>query len=156
MTITYEINSRVLPGQYTAVERGEIARQELPGWLGAAFRAVIDHLQRIGVPPIGPPFARFSFLVDTVAVEAGFPVPGEIAGDARVEASTLPGGPAAVTSHTGRYEDLDKAYLAISDWLAKRRYTAAGPHWEVYYTDPRTEPDSSRWRTDVVVPCRIP
>jgi effector-binding domain-containing protein len=152
--VVYDVQRRTLTHRDTAVCRGEMPAAELPGWLASSFHAVEDYLKRTRVEPTGPPFARFTFLGDTVAVEAGFPVPEEIAGEDLVEPSALPDGPAAVTTHTGRYEDLDRAYTAIHDWLDTHGYSASSPHWEVYYTDPNVEPDSTHWYTDVIQPYR--
>jgi effector-binding domain-containing protein len=154
MTIVYDIQRQVSTHRDTAVCRGEMPAAELPGWLAGPFRAVSDYLTNTRVAPTGPPFARFTFLGDTVAVEAGFPVPGEVGGEGAVEPSALPDGPAAVTTHAGRYEELDHAYAAIHAWLDAHGYAASGPHWEVYYTDPNAEPDPALWRTDVVQPYR--
>jgi len=154
MAITYEVMDRLLADQDTVVVRGEMAPQDMPGWLAAAYRDVVEYLGRVQVSPSGPPFARLTFLPDVVAVEAGFPVSREVAGEGRVEPSRLPGGPAGVTTHIGRYEDLTSAYEAVHRWLGDHGRSPAGPHWEVYFTDPNAEPDPSRWRTDVVVPYR--
>ncbi len=81
-------------------------------------------------------------------------MPHEVCGAGPVEPSRLPGGPTAVTTHIGRYEDLTLAYEAVHRWLGELGWSAIGPHWEVYFTDPNVEPDPSRWRTDVVVPFR--
>jgi hypothetical protein len=54
----------------------------------------------------------------------------------------------------GPYEDVAKAYAACRAWLDDHGLEPAGPHWEVYRTDPSTEPDPARWRTDVVLPFR--
>lgn len=49
---------------------------------------------------------------------------------------------------------------AVRDLVTNGTLTAAqadataGPHWEVYYTDPNVQPDPTRWRTDVVQPYR--
>jgi effector-binding domain-containing protein len=153
-TLSHTITQTVLTDRCTAVVRGEMPADELPAWLSTVFGTVHDYLVRDGIHAAGPPFARFTFLGDLVAVEAGFPVPREVPGEGVVEPSTLPDGPAAVTSHYGRYEDVDRAYLACRAWLDDHGYQPAGPHWEVYYTDPRREPDPARWRTDVVVPFR--
>ena len=154
MTITYEITDRLLIVQDTAVVRGEMAPEEMPGWLPNAYRTIGEYLRRIQVSPSGPPFARYTFLNDVVAVEAGFPVPCEVSGDGSIDASRLPDGPAAVTTHIGRYEDLTVAFGAVLRWLDDHGLVPAGPHWEVYFTDPNAQPDPSRWRTDVVVPYR--
>jgi effector-binding domain-containing protein len=154
MNITYEITEQDLPGQTTAVMRGEMAAQELPQWLARAYRDVYEYLDRTGVIPAGPPFARYTFLDDVVAIEAGFPVPFEVSGEGLIEPSALPPGAAAVTTHLGRYEDLTHALDAVTGWLEARGRAPHGPHWEIYYTDPGAEPDPARWRTDVVVPYR--
>jgi effector-binding domain-containing protein len=155
-TSTYRVTTRLLADRYTAVVRAELPFDELPAWLIGVFQVVLDYLARAEIAPAGPPFARFAFLSNAAAVEAGFPVAGEIAGDGLVEPSTLPAGQAAVTTHWGRYEDLEQAYAACRRWLEDHGFEPAGPHWEVYHTDPNTEPDPARWRTDVVVPFRVP
>jgi effector-binding domain-containing protein len=155
MTMTYEVTDRVLTGQFTAVVRGEMPREQLPVWLRRTYHDVVLYLRRHGIEPAGPPFARYTFLGDQVAVEAGFPVWVEVPGEGRVQPSRLPGGPAAVTVHHGRYEDLEDAYAAARRWLTVHGRSPTGAHWEVYYTDPSVEPDPTRWRTDVVVPYRL-
>jgi effector-binding domain-containing protein len=154
MTITYEITDQVLTDCYTVVVRGEMPTGEFAGWLREGYQSVFEYLAGAGIVPAGPPFARYTFLDGAVAVEAGVPVPHEVAGQGRVEPSTLPDGHAAVTVHTGRYEDLDKAYEALNRWLKDHDHSPAGPHWEIYFTDPNTEPDPARWRTEVVMPYR--
>ncbi|HET8660259.1 MAG TPA: GyrI-like domain-containing protein [Micromonosporaceae bacterium] len=152
--LTYEVDTHMLAGRYTAVVRGEMPPEELPAWLAGVFQAVDDYLARTGVTPTGPPFARFTVLGHVLAVEAGFPVAHEVPGDDLVEPSALPDGPAVVTTHWGAYEGAQDAYLACRGWLDDHGYQPAGPHWEVYHTDPDAEPDPARWRTDVVVPYR--
>jgi effector-binding domain-containing protein len=154
MTATYTITEIVLPHQDTAVIRAELKATHLAEWLGSTYTTVSGYLARAQVPPAGPPFARFTFLADVVVVEAGFPVPTEVAGEGAVVPSALPDGPAVRTTHLGRYEDVEYAYQAITRWLDERGRAPAAPHWEVYYTDPAEEPDPSQWRTDVVVPYR--
>lgn len=153
-TTTYEITPCLLDQEYTAVVRGEMPVDVLPAWLAGVFSTVSAYLRETGITPTGPPFARFALLGHAAAAEAGFPVPTEVAGDGLVEPSTLPGGPAAVTTHLGRYEDLDNAHLVVRSWLHENDYVTTGPHWEVYRTDPLLEPDPTRWRTDVYIPYR--
>lgn len=154
MVATYDISEVRLTRQPTAVMRGEMPASEVPSWLANCYRTVHDYLRSVGMDPAGPPFARFTFLGEDMVVEAGFPCPREIDGDGGVEPSVLPEGRAAVTSHFGRYEDLEVAYLAMQSWLRARGYSEAGPHWEVYFSDPQVDPDPRHWRTDVVMPYR--
>lgn len=154
-TLAYVVSDRRLADQYTAVMRAEIPRTELAHWLATVYPKVREYLRRVGVKPVGPPFARYTYLGKAVAVEAGYPVPGDIPGDGTVVASTLPDGRAAVTTHWGPHDDLDRAYAAVRRWLLISGRAAIGARWEVYHTNPVAEPDPTRWRTDVVVPYRI-
>jgi effector-binding domain-containing protein len=154
MATTYQIRRASLTRQPTAVMRDELPVARLGPWLATCYRTVSAYLQDQGMVAVGPPFARFTFLGETAAVEAGFPVDREIDGNGQVEPSALPGGPVAMTTHLGRYEDLEEAYNSIREWIDDRGYAAAGPHWEVYFSDPAAESDPTHWRTDVVAPYR--
>jgi effector-binding domain-containing protein len=154
MAASYDINEVILARQPTAVMRGEMPAREVGPWLADCYHAVHDYLREMGVDPVGPPFARLTFLAGDVVAEAGFPCAREIDGDGRVEPSALPAGHAAVATHTGSYEDLELAYEAIRLWLDARGYIEMGPHWELYFTDPQADADPNTWRTDVVMPYR--
>ena len=150
----YRVEVRDLAEQPTAVARASLPAAQLGVWLPAAYRDVMTYLAAAGGSPAGPPFARYVFHDELVEVEAGFPVAAPLVGDGGIASSSLPGGPAAVTTHYGRYEDLTVAYEAVAGWLKEHGLEPAGPHWEVYYTDPQSEPDPTRWRTDLIAPYR--
>jgi effector-binding domain-containing protein len=152
--MSYHVEGCHLAEQHTAAVRASLPQDQLAGWLAGVYREVVTCLATARVTPVGPPYARFAFHGDLVDAEAGFPVSAPVPTRGRVIPSTLPGGPVAVTVHYGRYEDLTAAYEAVAEWLKEHGYEPAGPHWEVYYTDPQTEPDSARWRTDLVAPYR--
>lgn len=154
MSITYDITTCRLPRQETAVMRATMPAADLAGWLPEVYRTVAAYLERIGVDASGPPFARYVFLARDVAVEAGFAVATEVAGDGEVEPSFLPAGPAVITTHLGKYDGMGATCDAVQRWLDDHGRTTAGPHWEMYFTDSVTEPDPARWRTEIVVPYR--
>jgi effector-binding domain-containing protein len=152
MLLTNEIHACELTSTYTAVMRAEMPVEELPAWLMSVFPVVSEQLHRDHVRRAGPPFARYTFLGDMVAVEAGFPVAAEIPTEGPVKASRLPAGHAAVAVHFGPYEELARVHREVLAWLADHGHAPSGPHWEIYHTAPDDEPDPARWRTDVVVP----
>jgi effector-binding domain-containing protein len=150
--MTYHIESRTLSSQNTVVIRARIPAARIPEWIASVYEQVRRYLTDRGIRADGPPFARYAFREDAVDVEAGFPVLAPVAGGGRIIASRLPGGPAAVTTHYGRFEDLALAYQAVGDWLKERGLEGAGPHWEIYYTNPAAQPDTATWSTDLVWP----
>lgn len=141
----YEIRPCDLTPRPTAVVRATMPPDTVVRWLPGAYRRVARALADQGVPASGPPFARYTANGDLVDVEAGVPAAIAIVSDGTVVASGLPGGPAVVATHVGGYELLDAAYRDIEEWLRLYGYTEAGPHWESYVTDQRT---------DIVVPYR--
>ena len=152
--MTYDVASRDLTEQTTLVVRARVPVEQVSQWLPQVYQEVFGLLARQGAQPVGPPFARYVMHPDAFEVEAGAPVVGPVTPEGRVVPGTLPGGPAAVTTHTGAYEELGGALDALTAWVAEHGAEPAGAHWEVYFSDPQAEPDPSRWRTDVVLPYR--
>jgi effector-binding domain-containing protein len=151
----YSIEPRRLEERRTAVVRGKVPVAEIPGFVAHAYGSVAAHLEQLGVPFVGMPFARYRHLGEgEFEVEAGFPVEVLIEPEGEVEPSTLPGGPAASTWHVGPYDQMGPAYEALSAWVARHGYEPDGPAWEIYYTDPHGQPDPGAWRTEVVQPYR--
>ena len=152
--ISYHVEARTLTEQPTAVARARLPVDGIGRWLPGAYEAIMTYLDEVGIAPVGPPFARYTFHGITADVEAGLPVAEPVTGRGRVVPAVLPGGTVAVTTHYGPYEGLVAAYDAVAGWMKEHDRQPDGPHWEVYYTDPSAEPDPARWRTDLVAPCR--
>lgn len=153
---TYAIETRTLAEQDTAVEYTTLSATEIERWLGKAFTEVAAYLARKGAGPAGMPFARYHPTGDhRFEVEAGFPASTPTSGEGEVELSDLPGGLAAVTVHTGSYETIGPVYEALRVWVQEHGGEPIGDAWEVYLTDPDTQPDSSTVRTEVVQPYRL-
>lgn len=153
--MAYDIRTSNVPEQPVAVEQATLTVSEIGPWIGTAYGAVAGVLAAQGLQPAGPPFARYHQLGDELfQVEAGFPTPRPITPSGQVQPSTLPGGPVAETTHIGPYDGLRPAYEALHAWIAEQGGVPASDPWEVYYTDPNTQPDPSTWRTVVVQPYR--
>lgn len=151
--MTYDITVRKLERRSTLVVKGAMRMDELPAFFGQAFGELYGYAARKGVAPEGAPFARYpSVSTERVEVEAGIVVPSPVAGEGRVEASDLPAGDAAVTTHIGPYESMHEAYAAIEAWMSANGRTPGGAPWETYFSDPQAEPDASKWRTEIAWP----
>lgn len=151
----YEVLSRQLTEQPTLVMTAKLAMPEIPEFLQTAYGTVARVAGSRGVGFAGPPFARYRFLDDEIAeIEAGFPVTGPVEPSDDVVPSSLPGGAAAVVIYLGPYEQMEPAFDALQSWIEDRGAIPEGPHWEVYLSDPTTEPDPSAWRTEIIQPYR--
>lgn len=126
--------------------------------IDASLPAVLEHLASIGVEPSGPPLVIYR-LIDMngdLQIEIGWPVPAEIPPNDRVGTGTLPAGRYVVGTHVGPYDGLLDANAELQDWGERQglRWAMRGDRWdarfESYLTDPQTEPDPARWRTDIL------
>jgi effector-binding domain-containing protein len=154
--VPYDIKTTKLSPQDTAVVRATVPPARIGATLDSALPEIRSVLEQQGVAPAGPPFTRyFDYSEEEADFEVGFPLEAPITPAGRVEPSELPGGRAAVTIHRGGYEGLQEAHDEIGEWVLAHDHDPSGPAWEVYVTDPREEPDSSRWETEVVWPLRV-
>lgn len=150
-----EIHAETREAQLTAVARATLPVAEIGPWLGRTYGAIAGLLAARQATPAGPPFARFHPLGDgRFDVEAGFPVSSPFAPSGEVQPSELPGGTVAVTVHVGPYDQMEPAYRALASWVTDRGRELAGDAWEVFFSDPATEPDPATWRTEIVQPYR--
>ena len=151
----YEIRACTLTEQDTAVEYATLSISEIGPWLQKTFAEVATYLERKGASADGMPFARYHRRSDgRFDVEAGFSASTPTNGEGDVEPSDLPAGPAATTVHIGPYDTIEPAYTALRDWILERGGVPEGNAWEVYFSDPNLDHDSTTWRTEVIQPYR--
>lgn len=132
------------------IDESDVSRQ-----LGILYSEIMGYVTRAKLTPTAPPFARMHSTADgKIDLEAGMAVKGEVKGEGRVKASTLPGGRVATTWHVGPYHDLSKTCARLEAWMKEQGHVSAGGLWEVYWTDPGIEPDATKWRTQVLWPIR--
>ncbi len=123
--------------------------------LGEVLPAVFHHVTGNGGAFAGMPFARYGMMNDhTFDIEAGAPVAAHVAETDQIKQSTLPAGPAVTLTHVGPYEKLSAAHTMLHKWLEENEREAAGRPWEVYVTDPGSEPDNTKWVTEVYYPLK--
>jgi effector-binding domain-containing protein len=151
--MSYEIEIRTVTPQHVVSIRTKCHVAELGAMLSEILPEVWRYIRKSGVAPSGPPFTRYhGFDDDRVDIEGGLPVPMPLAGEGRIVAGTLPGGPVATTIHFGPYDKLPDAHDALHVWIHEQHKNSAGPQWELYWTDPGLEPDPSKWKTELMWP----
>ena len=119
----------------------------LAGAVDSGFPRLFGRIAELGVEPAGPPYIRYLRTGAELKLELGIPV-----GPDAEQPSGLPGGRAAVLRHVGPFSGLRDACARLERWVAEQRLEPAGPFWESYVTNPREEPDSSKWVTEITQP----
>jgi AraC family transcriptional regulator len=160
-SMEYTILRRELAAQPILVVRRRVRRSEIAATIGGELPKVFLHAQKRGIAIAGYPITRYlETSVGLVMLETGMRVTayqGEwtaAEGADEVVAETLPGGPAAVTVHSGPYDQLQGAYAVLEEWITANGFHAAGAPWEAYLNDPADYPDQQDWKTEVCWPLR--
>jgi AraC family transcriptional regulator len=160
-SMEYTVSRKQLATQPVLVIRRRVRRADIAGTIAAELPKVFLHAQQRGMTITGYPITRYlEISVGLVTLETGMRVTsrsgewptGESKGE--VLAENLPGGPAAVTIHSGPYDQLPAAYGALEEWIAANGFHPAGAPWEAYLNDPADHPDPQDWKTEVCWPLR--
>jgi AraC family transcriptional regulator len=160
-SMDYTISRRELTAQPVLVVRRRVRRSEIAATIGGELPKVFLHAQMRGIAIAGYPITRYlETSIGLVTLETGMRITAhkgewtaaEREGD--VVAETLPGGPAAVTIHSGPYDQLYHAYAALEEWILANGFHAAGAPWEAYLNDPADHPNQQDWKTEVCWPLR--
>jgi AraC family transcriptional regulator len=157
----YTISRRELAAQPVLVVRRKVRRSEIAATIGAELPKVFLLAQKRGIALAGYPITRYlETSLGLVTLETGMRVTVDkdkwsaAEGEADVVAEVLPGGLAAVTVHSGPYDQLQGAYAALEEWIGANGFRSAGPPWEAYLNDPADHPDPRDWKTEVCWPVR--
>ena len=151
--MTYSIAKKQIQPQPVLVVRRRVKPDEMGKVLGEIFGQTSLYAQRSGVAMVGPPFSRYlEWGPGLWTIEAGMPIATADPGDGDVKSEMLPGGFAAVTTHSGPYDQLSLAHAAVQQWIEAEGLVAQGAPWESYVTDPADYPDLKDWKTEIFWP----
>jgi AraC family transcriptional regulator len=152
--MAYSVTKKELLPQPVLIIRRRVKRSDIAATIAEALPHIFIHAQQNGIALAGLPFTRYVEMgPGMVTMEPGMRVSSpNPSGKGEIVADMLPGGPAAVTMHTGPYDSLPEAYAAIEQWMAAEGLASGGAPWESYITDPGEVPDPRDWKTEVFWP----
>jgi effector-binding domain-containing protein len=153
-TMSYHCELLNRPAQPTLATRTRSAVQNLPQIVGQAYGAIAQYLGQMGEQPAGAPYvAYYNMDMQDLDIEIGFPVARPLPGQGNIQPSQIPGGQAAACLHVGPYDQVGKAYEALTQWLQANGRAATGVAYEIYLNDPTSTPPEAL-QTQVVMPLR--
>ena len=148
-----EFETREIEAQPILGVRASATMDKVGEVMGPLFGELYGYILQSGQTPSGMPFAIYhSMDGNSVDLECGMPVATPMEGAGRIEAGELPGGTVVTVVHRGPYDTLPQTWAALVEWMGAKELQPAGAPWEVYLTDPVTEPDQSKWRTEIFFP----
>jgi effector-binding domain-containing protein len=154
-TMTPAIEIREVPERQVAFGAATCAHAEIGPTLMTLLPRAYAHVQGSGAAPDGPPFCRYTdWRESDCDLEGGCAFTGDVAPGDGVQIGSIGGGRALFALHVGPYDQLSNTHGALHSHLAEQGLEMTGAPYEIYITDPETEPDASKWETEVYWPIR--
>ncbi len=144
----YDVVLKTIPPLLVASRRVTIpTNDQVPAYLGSAFKETYAYLTEQGAKDSGPCLAVWHQPADVYAneeAEAAVPIDRSIAGSERVQVYELPQQHVASAIHHGAFEDFTQLHTAILSWVEANGYRVTGPYREIYiHHDPSNMADSA-------------
>jgi effector-binding domain-containing protein len=127
--------------------------EEIGPQMGMAYGELINICNKNKWTVIDMPFSvNYEMDGDQFVFDAAFKIDKDVEAPNGFVSGFIPSSETATISHYGMYENLPASYKIIEDWIEQNGYMINGNSYEVYITDPGSEPDSSKWETQVFYP----
>jgi uncharacterized protein YdhG (YjbR/CyaY superfamily)/effector-binding domain-containing protein len=148
------VNRRAQP--YVAIRR-QVAMREIAIVLPPLLNDVFVWLTKKGIQPAGAPFWRYLVVDMKGELEIDVAVPVAVAppSDNHIVVDVLPAGRYATVLHSGHPDGLQKATAELLAWAKSKdigwqmNRGRWGGRVERYLTDPASEPDVTKWQTEL-------
>lgn len=148
------VMTRVEPMPYYGIKH-DISWEEMNSdFFGDNYGEIMAYLQEDAQNMTSPPIAIYHEWDEEnkrMVVEPAIVVNSTKPGNDRIKKGTTYGGSALKAVHTGGY-NTGPEHNAIDAYMKANSIEMSGAPWEVYVTDPETEPDSTKWITEVYYP----
>lgn len=152
---TGEVSEKEVTAGNALVLRIKASVEEIGPKMGDSFGALMGYAQQVGVDIAGPPFTIwYDYESEIMEFDCGIPVPGKIIGKGDVKSLETYGGKALSVIHTGPYNTTQYSWGALQKYITDKSLELNGDPFEVYLTDPMTEPDETKWVTELYWPVK--
>ena len=106
-----------------------------------------------GMNQSGAPLAYYhAYSPELVVMEAAIPVEGNLSQEGRIVLKEKPAEKVIKGTFFGDYMQTEEAHTFIGNYMEKAKIAMKGSPYEVYVTDPATEADTTKWKTEVFYP----
>lgn len=148
---TYIIKEITWPERVFATRRATVPFDKLPDFFSTNYGAIYGFIQSKGVPTNDAPCAIF-YTIDEGKKEtdlaAAVPVSSDFQTTGDVDKLVLPSCKVLTTTHIGSFHEMMPAYQAMDKYMSEHGLQKT-LIIEQYYSDPTTEKDPAKWRTDI-------
>jgi effector-binding domain-containing protein len=133
--------------------KATVSEAEFGQVIGTLYGRLMEFVGKNNLQVTGAPFAQvFSYSPEKIEMEACIPVSKAAKSEGDIVAGRMEAGTNAEADYYGKYEETGAAHYAIDYYLHSQNKQPAGAPYEVYVTDPGSEPDTAKWLTKVCYP----
>ncbi|MCD4664404.1 MAG: GyrI-like domain-containing protein [Bacteroidales bacterium] len=133
-----------------------VSMEEIGPAMGEIFGGLMEYMQKNSIEITGPPFAIWHSWdpEGENEMECGIPVMKIVGEPGEFNSITTYEGKAVSTLHIGPYDSSGDTWLTVENYIKENKLKINGSPWEVYLTNPQTEPDTSKWKTKIFQPVK--
>jgi effector-binding domain-containing protein len=154
---TSEIKIKQTEMQYALVIKDSSKCDDVDVLFEKIYGEIGQYVGENKIEVTGHPFGRY-FVWDAKAdrnvMEAGFFIKNKVAGKNNIRCIELPSEKVVSAIHYGPYETTYDTHIAIDQYLKENKLTTNGIPLEIYIKDPGSQPDMTKWETEVIYPIK--
>lgn len=152
---TGEITLKDVKSMYAMTIRSKCTVDEMGEEMGKSFGRIMEFISANGAQMTGPPFAIWHERENEVMeFDNAIPIDKNIKGTKEILPIKTYQGKVAHVSHTGDYMTTYHSWTALETYIKENNLETNGIPYEVYITDPQSEPDPSKWITELYWPVK--
>ena len=152
---TGEITLKDVESMYAMTLRSKCKMEDISKEMGSSFGRLMEFVSANGAQIAGPPFAIWYEWEDEVMeFDNAIPIDKPINGTKEILPIKTYQGKVAHVNHTGDYSTTYYSWNALEKYIKENNLETNGDPYEVYITDPQTEPDPAKWVTELYWPVK--
>jgi effector-binding domain-containing protein len=151
------ITEKMTENQLVLVIRDSAGPENYGEVMGRGYGELYQFIKKNRLEPVGHPFAIYhswDSVTHFSVFDLGMAVSYAKGGKGRIKLEEIPGQKIVVADYYGAYDQTESVYRALDKYVAQAKLQINGGPWEIYVTDPMTEPDTAKWHTQIVFPVK--
>lgn len=145
----YKVEEVTFPETHFAITRDTVKWDAMEAYFGTKLPAAYAAVMQANMQPGTPCGVYYTWDTENQQADMGVGVAISPAGEVPGLQTVTISGNALKVNYYGAYDKVGEAHAGIDEYIAERSLTPLTPIVELYITDPGTEPDTTKWLTEV-------